>query len=52
MQITIEVPDRLGEQLQQLGVRVASPVKNRLSEALDHIASDVTDRAFQELTTR
>jgi len=35
MQITIEVPDRLGEQLQQLG--------DRLPEALD--------RALQELTS-
>lgn len=35
MQITIEVPDRLGEQLQQLG--------DRFPEALD--------RAIQELTT-
>jgi hypothetical protein len=35
MQITIEVPDRIGEQLQQLG--------DRLPEALD--------RAIQELTT-
>jgi 16S rRNA C1402 (ribose-2'-O) methylase RsmI len=34
MQITIEVPDRIGEQLKQLG--------DRLPEALD--------RAFQELT--
>jgi hypothetical protein len=42
MQITIEVPDRLGEQLQQLG--------DRLPEALVRIASDVADRALQELT--
>jgi hypothetical protein len=42
MQITIEVPDRLGEQLQQLG--------DRLPEALIRIASDVADRAIQELT--
>ena len=31
MQITIEVPDRLGEQLQQLG--------DRLPEALDRIST-------------
>jgi hypothetical protein len=43
MQITIEVPDRLGEQLQQLG--------DRLPEALVRIASDVADRALQELTS-
>jgi hypothetical protein len=42
MQITIEVPDRLGEQLQQLG--------DRLPEALVRIASDVADRAIRELT--
>jgi hypothetical protein len=42
MQITIEVPDRLGEQLQQLG--------DRLPEALVRIASDIADRALQELT--
>jgi hypothetical protein len=42
MQITIEVPDRLGEQLQKLG--------DRLPEALVRIASDVADRALQELT--
>ena len=42
MQITIELPDRLGEQLQQLG--------DRLPEALVRIASDVADRALQELT--
>jgi predicted transcriptional regulator len=43
MQITIEVPDRLGEKLQQLG--------DRLPEALVRIASEVADRALQELTS-
>jgi predicted transcriptional regulator len=42
MQITIEVPDRLGEKLQQLG--------DRLPEALVRIASEVADRALQELS--
>jgi hypothetical protein len=38
MQITIEVPDRLGEQLQQLG--------DRLPEALDRRASASAESLF------
>jgi hypothetical protein len=34
MQITIEVPDRLGEQLQQLG--------DRFPEALDRVLQELT----------
>jgi hypothetical protein len=41
VQIILEVPDRLGEQLQQLG--------DRLPEALVSVAL-VEDRALQELT--
>jgi 16S rRNA C1402 (ribose-2'-O) methylase RsmI len=40
MQITIEVPDRLGEQLQQLG--------DRLPEALDRVLQELTSTETTE----